>query len=229
MQFLYLLAGCLKDVQVRQQVRAWGPMSAIIFRPRQAIFAAVVSLLASNASLAASPRAVPDFDVVAHGVDSYFSSLPDYQAGDLITQSHIEAALEIIHDLGWEIDKPLEIVELGLADTSFLVRELSSPIGRKFMRKVARQSGTFARLDRLSTISRGQTVVRDLIRMKGGDEFVEYLAMTKSGQNLGRQLAATKQGVDLNKPTGRIYTAAGLMAELKRAYEKVGPDASNAD
>jgi hypothetical protein len=108
---------------------------------------------------------------------------------------------------------------MGLADNSFLIRELSSPAGRKFMRKISRQPGVYARLDRLSTISNGQKTVRDLIRQPGGDELLTYLASTKGGKNLGRSMAATHNGVDLNKPTGRIYTVNDLIAALKRTHE----------
>jgi len=88
------------------------------------------------------------------------------------------------------------------------------------MRKIAGHQGAYSRLDRLSSISRGQTLVNDLIRKKGGDELVTYLATTKHGRQLGEQLAATPNGVDLNKPTGRIYTATDLIAELKRVWGK---------
>ena len=82
------------------------------------------------------------------------------------------------------------------------------------MRKVGRHPGAFSRLDRLSTISRGQTFVRDLIRSADGDKFIEYLTTTRGGRNLGSSLAGAQHGTDLNQPTGRIYTAEDLMAVL---------------
>ena len=42
---------------------------------------------------------------------------------------------------GWKVPNAEQIVELGLADNSFLVRELSTPAGRKFMRKIASAAG----------------------------------------------------------------------------------------
>jgi hypothetical protein len=170
--------------------------------------------------MAEQQPAVPDLAVVTRAVEAYFASLPEYKAGDLISRSQIERALASLKDAGWDVPHEDEIVERGLADDSFLVARLSTPAGRKFMRRISGQPEAYARLDRLSSISRGQTLVSDLIRQKGGDEMVRYLATTKGGRQLGQQLAATRQGVDINKPTGRIYTAADLIGELKRVYEQ---------
>jgi len=167
------------------------------------------------------PVAPPDFAVVTYAVAEYFDSLPHYQAGDLISRSQIIGAIASVNDSGWDVPDADAIVELGLADNAFLVTRLSTSAGRKFMRKIAAHPGAYARLDRLSSISRGQTLVNDLIRKRGGDELVTYLATTKHGRQLGEQLAATRNGVDLNKPTGRIYTVDDLVAELKHLWDKM--------
>src|SRR6185295_4546648 len=102
----------------------------------------------------------------------------------------------------------------------FLVRELSTQNGKRFMRKVASHSGAYVRLDRLSTIPRGQTLIHDLIRQKDGDKMIEYLSTTKGGKNMGGMMAQARGGVDLNTPTGRIYTSEDLVAALKGAIAK---------
>jgi hypothetical protein len=153
-------------------------------------------------------------------VSDYFQSLGDYQAGDLVSQRHVAGALGAVADVGWEVPDADKIIEQALADGSFLVRELSTPAGRKFMRKIARHAGTYSRLDSLSGLYNGERIVRDLVNQKGGDQFIEYLATTKSGHNLGQMMAGTKRGTNLNKPTGRIYTADDLVAVLKKAYAK---------
>lgn len=184
---------------------------------------AAVCLLSASSNVAAQAPTRPDFRVVVQALEAYFSTQPDHQAGDLITASQIDAALASVANAGWDVPNASAIVMLGLADNSFLARELSTPAGKKFMRKIARQPGAYPRLDRLSSISSGQAIVRDLIRRPGGDELVTYLATTKGGHNLGESLAATPRGVDLNKPTGRIYTADDLVWALKRAYERAAP------
>jgi hypothetical protein len=160
---------------------------------------------------------------VAHLVDSYFAALPDYRAGDLISRSQIEGAIRTIEAAGGKVKNADELVERGLADDSFLIRELSSPAGKKFMRKVGRNVGGYARLDRLSTIAGGQKLVRDLLHGPGGDAMVEYLTTTQGGSNMGRMLGGARGGVDLNKPTGRIYTAVELIAELQQRVTKAKP------
>jgi hypothetical protein len=147
-------------------------------------------------------------------VERYFDSLPDYQPGDLVTRSQVAKALAKVAEAGTKVPDAQRILSATLADSSFLAKELSTPAGRKFMRKVARHPGAFSRLDRLSTIPRGQTLVRDLVRGADGDKFIEYLTTTRGGRKLGSTLAGARQGADLNEPTGRIYTAEDLMAAL---------------
>jgi hypothetical protein len=88
------------------------------------------------------------------------------------------------------------------------------------MRKIADQPGAYSRIDRLSTIPRGQQTVRDLVRMKDGDKMIDYMATTKGGRNMGSMMAGARGGVDLNKATGRIYTADDLIAAIKSAIAK---------
>ncbi len=169
----------------------------------------------------AAQRSQPPGDrAVAKVVDEFFSSQPGYQKGDLITQSQIEKVVAKLVSEGVTFKDPGSVVKLGLADDSFLVRELSTPNGKRFMRKIAPRAGAYSHLDRLSTIPRGETTVRELIRQKDGDKMIDYLATTKGGKNMGGMIAQARGGVDLNKPTGRIYTADDLVAALKGAIAK---------
>jgi hypothetical protein len=167
----------------------------------------------------AAPRESQPGDI-QRTVDAFFATLPDYRAGDIISRSQIEKAIGAVEGAHGKVKGADAIVEKGLADNSFLIRELSSTTGKKFMRKVGRHVGAYARLDRLSSISGGQKVVRDLIRQPGGDELLTYMTTTKGGHKLGRQMAGVQRGADLNKPTGRIYTAEELIAEFERSEVK---------
>jgi hypothetical protein len=167
----------------------------------------------------AVPPAKPDFDKVSQTVIAYFQSQPDHQRGDLISQRDVKAALAQISEIGWDVPSQEKIVNRVLADSSFLIRELSTPDGRKFMRKLSGQPGTYTRLDRLSTISNGQDTIRTLIHDPGGQDLIIYMATTAGGKKLGKMMAGTQGGVDLNKPTGRIYTADQLIEELKKVYD----------
>jgi hypothetical protein len=170
--------------------------------------------LAAGVALAQRPG-TDNSDIAHKAVEQYFASLPDYQPGDLVTRSQAAGALAKAADAGAKVPHAKQILAVTLPDNSFLAKELSTPAGRKFMRKVARQQGGFDRLDRLSTISRGQTLVRDLIRGADGDKFIEYLSTTRGGRKLGSTLAGAREGADLNQPTGRIYTADDLMAAIE--------------
>ncbi len=184
---------------------------------------AFVCLLAAGGVNAATQAKTPDFDAVAKVVRSHVASRPGYQDGDLVTRSQIEGVIKSVAAAGWKVHNGREIAELGLPDNSFLVRELSSSSGRKFMRKISQLPGGYAHLDRLSSIPRGESIVRDLIRQPGGDEMIAYLATTRGGQNLGKSMSGVRGGVDVNKPTGRIYTANDLLNALQRAYRAAAP------
>jgi hypothetical protein len=177
-------------------------------------------MLTLGAVHAAPPSKIPDFKVITTEVQHYFASQPDHRNGDLICQSQIDAVLKIVATAGWKVNNSEQIVELGLPDGSFLVRELSTPVGKKFMRKVAARAGGYSHLDRLSTIPRGERIVRDLIHDPKGDDLITYLATTKGGHNLGKMMGGVRGGVDLNKPTGRIYTANDLLAVLKKLHDE---------
>lgn len=180
---------------------------------------ALLGLLAQGATgaPAASP---PSFDRVIRALTDYFKSLPDFQRADLLNQEEVTAALAAVAKVGWEPADSKEIIGRALPTNSFLVGELATPDGKRFMRKISKNPGTYSRLDRLSRLSQGQQVVSQLIGDIGGDVMITYLATTNSGHNMGKMLAATPGGTDLNLPTGRIYTADDLLAALKKSYAK---------
>lgn len=189
----------------------------------RALLLLAVAIL-TNSAAAAEPAKRPNFDAVATAVAEYFASLNDYKPTDLIHQSNVQGALtHVTTATGWQVPDGDAIVQLALADDSFVVKQLATPNGRKFMRDIAKYPGTYSRLDRLSTISGGQQFTKDIVRAKGGAEMIEYMATTPGGRNLGTMMKDVKQGVDLNKPTGRIYTAGDLLTELKKAYDKPSP------
>jgi hypothetical protein len=173
--------------------------------------------LASTAVADVPPR--PEFAKVAQAVGQYFDSQPDQQRSDLICQRQVRAALAQVDAAGWKVPDQNKLLAKVLADNSFIIRELSTPAGRKFMRKLAQHVGTYSRLDQLSTLQNGQETIRSLIQTPQGDDFITYLATTSGGKTLGKMMAGTQGGVDLNKPTGRIYTSDELLIALKQVYD----------
>lgn len=205
-----------KDSAIRGPVRARSTKNGKVLGR---LLAAILALILPAGFAEAAPRmGAQEFGAVTRAVEAYFAAQPNYQPGDLITRSQIERVLLKLEDAGAPVPDAEKITERGLDDNSFIVRQLATSDGRKFMRKLARNSGTFAHLDRLSTISGGEQLIRDLIHDKGGDKLIEYLATTKGGHKMGAMMAAVPSGGDLNKPTGRIYTVADLVAALKAAW-----------
>jgi hypothetical protein len=198
-------------------------LTTLVFAMRRRVAPVVACWLVVAASVRADQAAMPKFGAVVAAIQAHFASSEVYRDGDLISRAQIEAALRSVEDAGWKVPHGERVAAMGLADDSFLVRELATPAGQRFMRKIAGQPGTYSRLDRLTSIARGQSLVRDLIRKPGGDELVTYLATTGGGHNLGRSMAGLRDGVDLNKPTGRIYTADDLIAVLNIVYERTLP------
>src|SRR5436190_463499 len=90
---------------------------------------------------------VPDDIAITKAVESYFASQPGFQKGDLITRSQIEKVLTKLQAAGVKIPEADGIAKLGLADDSFIVRELSTADGRKFMRKIGNNPGAYSHLD----------------------------------------------------------------------------------
>lgn len=202
---------------------SYPPLSAFRDQPGRLLVRVTLAafcLLTIHIAHAAPPSKKPDFDVIATEVQSFFATQADHRNGDLIRQSQIDAVLKNVATAGWKVNNAKQIVELGLPDGSFLVRELSTPAGKKFMRKVAARAGGYSQLDRLSKIPRGEQLVRDMIRSPNGDDLITYLATTQGGHNLGKMMAGVRGGVDLNKPTGRIYTANDLLAVLKKLHDE---------
>lgn len=201
------------DACCPRRVRSFALQSLVIL----ALIGAIVG--SASAAPAASPSP-PSFDKVIRALTSYFESLPDFQRADLLNQDQVTAALAAVANAGWKPNDAKEIVDRALPANSFLVGELATRDGKRFMRKIAKNPGTYSRLDRLSRLDQGQQVVSQLIGDVGGDVMITYLATTNSGHNMGKMLAATPGGTDLNLPTGRIYTADDLLAALKKAYAK---------
>jgi hypothetical protein len=204
MQLPYLLRSAITEWPIYLLVRA--------------LFIAAATFYALQLS-AAQPEKSSEFDPIARVVDSYFAEQRDYQPGDLIRRGQVEAVLNNVAATGWKKFKPADILDACLPDNAFIVRELASPAGKRFMRKIARHPGAYSHLDRLSSIPHGRATIRDLVHTPGGDEMITYMTTTKAGSNLGSMMSGVRGGTNLNKPTGRIYTVDDLLAALRKLHD----------
>jgi hypothetical protein len=179
-------------------------------------------LLASAATVVAAEDAggdgsSPDVDLVRTHVLRYFSGLPGYRPGDLISQSQVKPLLGQLTKLGLELPDPKALLARVPADGSFLARELRTRQGREFMRHLGGTPQAYDRMERVSQMKRGQQTVRELIARgrKGADVF-DYFANQPDGKKAGKLMAQRGQSSNFNQQTGKIYTVDQLLAELKK-------------
>jgi hypothetical protein len=183
----------------------------------------LLAILAANSRISYPAEAhrstLPEFATVARAFTDYFAQLPDYQPGDIISRSQAEAVLRRVEQLGFPLRNQKTLLAAVLADDEFLVVQLRTPAGRKFMRRISALPDVYDRMDRMARLPQGRQTIVDLIRGPGGEDLLKYLTTTPGGRQLGQQLSRVPQGANFQQPTGRIYTAAMLLERLKAEYE----------
>ena len=196
-------------------MRHWSlPLSGIA-----AIFLGVaLAVAAAPVGGLAKGRPIPPFSEVQQTVLSYFGARSDFQPGDLITRGDVEPLLVRLQQKGFPLADAKQILEKTPVKGEFLVDQLSTPNGRKFMRRIAAYPGGYDRLDQLSRLPDGQQTVRTLIRGPGGQRLIEYLTTPSGRKETGKMLSNSPGGERFNAPTGRIYTVAMLLARLQQSH-----------
>ena len=170
-----------------------------------------------RASKMVASKMVASKMVAAKAIVRYFEGLPGYQPGGIITRSEVKPIFQRLAKMGHRVAAPnaKKILEQVLADDAFLVRELRTPKGRKFMARIADYPLAYDRLDRLARLPRGRRIAGDLIHGPGGYKMIEYLTTARGGAELGKMLSKSPKGARFNKPTGRIYTVDMLLSRLR--------------
>lgn len=181
------------------------------------LFAAVPAALAAAGDALKGSKELPTFRAVQAAVEQALAAQGGYRPGDLISQTQVRAAVDSLARLDWKLADAPKLIERAPADEEFLTTTLRSTKGRAFMQSIARYPNGYDRLDRLTRMPQGQETVRKLVEGPGGYKLVEYLAKSSGGKELGVMLGRTV-GEDFNRPTGRIYTARQLLAELQKLH-----------
>lgn len=195
-----------------------GDWSTLVKGTAVMCWATSLAIAASPAGGPAVGKAIPPFSDVQKTVWSYFQSRPDFQPNDLIVREDVAPLVARLQQKGFPLTDAGQILARVPAKGEFLVSQLSTPNGRKFMRRIAVYPDGYDRLDRLSRLPLGQQTVRDLIRGPGGDKMIEYMTTSSGGRELGKMLSNDPDGVRFNTATGRIYTAAMLLNRLQQSY-----------
>ncbi len=161
---------------------------------------------------------LPSLDRIEKVVVNHFSTLTDYQPGDLISRDQVKPIFKALAAIGWKVSDADEILNLVPDKDEFMVRELRTPAGRKFMRQSGKYPLALDRIDRMSRMIMGEQNVRALVRGPDGYKMIQYMTSTPWGHNMGQMLSQDPRAADFNAPTGRIYTADALMAQLAQSY-----------
>lgn len=179
-----------------------------------AIFAGAPEL-----ALSASPEKLPALTEVMDYVDQHFAKTPKYRPGDIISTSYVTALFEGLEKLGWNVPDQKALLKLVPSDKNYVVQQLRTEPGRKFMQQICNFPLGYDRLFHLSKIPMGERQVYALIRAKEGYKLIEYMTTTPYGNNLGKQLSNSPHGANFNKATGQIYTVEELKSELEKSYQ----------
>jgi hypothetical protein len=188
------------------------------------IVVAVASLYSVVATIAAPAKetVLPPFSEVQGVVESHFAEAKDRGPRDLISRSEVERALDEVKKLGWDVQDREKILAQILPDQHVLVVTFRTPAGRKFMQQISGRELMYDRLDRISEVSGGSRLIRDIVKLPDGERY----AKPKSGGGIPDLLdllpknasGQTRRIADYHKPTGHIYTVADLLAKLADSY-----------
>ena len=175
---------------------------------------------ATDAVATSEKKPLPEFPQIEKAAAEYFAKLPDYQPGGVITRPEAEGFFASLETLGWNPDNRQEILAKVPPPDDFLVEELRTRSGKKFMGRIATYPEALDRLDRLSQLAYGKRHVKGLVNGRGGDQWIKYITTDKRGIELSRSMSRAKNGADFDKPTGRVYTVQMLLDELEASHKK---------
>jgi hypothetical protein len=172
------------------------------------------------------------FEAAKRAVLQYFQAIPEFRSTDLINRAQVKPLLDQLDRSGFTLPDRKKILARVPAPGEFLVEQLSTPDGRRFMRRVANYPEAYDRLDRLSRLPHGKQTIRDLIRGPGGEKMIQYLTTAPGGKEMGKMLSESPDGAEFNAATGRIYTVDLLLRQVKKslaAAPKPGPAVTSPD
>ena len=161
--------------------------------------------------------AFPDARQVDAVIAKYLNDLPKRQETDLITSDDIQGLFKELEHIGWNVSDQREINQRLLKDSDWMVKQLRTKQGTKFMRKIADFPGGYAQLDLMRESKQGQKEVAGIITTPGGEELIEFLSTSKVGHNTSKLLAA-EHPKKSKLVAQRLYTKAEIAKQLNLSY-----------
>jgi hypothetical protein len=185
-----------------------------------------------RAVLAADPAPagkLPKWSEIEPVVRKHFAEIRGFQKTDLISRSQAEPVFAKLAELGWAVADKAAILSSLPADSDFIVKELRTTQGRKFMRSIASYTDAYDRLDKLSQLPEGRSSIRTLIKGPGGKKLIDFLTSSTGRPQAGELLANSPHGHDFDGATGRIYTLDALVERLEQSYRAATEAAGKAE
>lgn len=162
----------------------------------------------------------PTWKDVETAAVSHFKSLPNYQAGDIVSHGQVKPLLDQLAKAGWKVSDRDALLAQISADNDLIVAQLRSKSGVKFMRKLGGSAEQYDRLRRLAETKGGDRTVSDIMKLPNGNDVLAALVESKAGKDIARQLSKGPRTRDFNKPTGYLYTQEQVMARLAESYRR---------
>jgi len=162
----------------------------------------------------------PEFDAVIATVKQHLKKIKGYRKSDLITREQMQGVFPKLEKLGWKVVDAKKIQQRMLPSSHFLVRQLRSPRGKRFMRKMNSRTQSYSYLHRLSRMPHGKKRVRELIKGPDGHKMILYFSDSKYGRKTGDLVSRGKGGANFNKPTDIVYTAKQFADALEKSHAK---------
>jgi hypothetical protein len=149
----------------------------------------------------------------------FFGRVSHHHPYAIITKSEVAPLRATLAKAGWKMtDEQWDgTIKLVLSDDDFIVRNLHTDKGRRFMRQVAsKYPEVYDRLDRLAhTTGGGRTGAAGLIAAPDAEYTVAYM-FSKGGERSWASMLPERYKFD--QPTGRLYTAETLKKHLEDLY-----------
>ena len=175
---------------------------------------ALILLVTPVTSARESQDSQLDAETIKSITTRHFASYPDRDPCEIISQSEVTTLLDQFRRMGWQSTTLNALTRTVLRDNDFLVRQLRTPAGKKFSKKIARYPDGYERMYQIVRLNNGRQLAHDLIHDRGGNELVEYLTTTAGGKNLSQQLSKTPQGAKFGESTNLLFTQDALTKRL---------------
>jgi hypothetical protein len=188
------------------------------------MFASSTQVTAAPPVNAAAPdadtAAMPDWKTVEDAAKKHFRALPNYKPGDILSQGQVKPLLAQLAKSGWKISDQRELLVQICPDNDFVVQQLRTKNGQKFMRSTGGSAEQYDYLRRLADTKGGDRQITNIMALPNGNDVLTALTKSKAGKDISRRLADGPRTQGYDTPTGYIYTEAQVLERIKESYDR---------